>query len=383
VSRSYRAFPSSQVSIVGWVNELDVLKSKEKPKKLTMLGSDGATYSFLCKREVKGDMRKNSRMMEFASVVNRLLREHADSRSRQLALRTFSVLPMSEECGLIEWVPNTTGFRHLVKQVHDENDILTCFSTIKRMYDEHAQIIPASIDNEIRLYQRLCEMYRPVFHKYFLTQFPEPSAWFQSRLKFARSAAVWSMVGYVVGLGDRHGENILIDEASGDCVHVDFDCLFGKGLTLEKPERVPFRLTPNMVDALGLSGVEGLFAAACEGSMHVMRANQQTVMSVLHTFIYDPLVEWKAATTGTAPAFNPAHAMGSSVQSLAAQGAAHGTAFNPNAIKILDEIEMKLRGQVAKESLPLSVHGQVAALIKDATSLANLAQMYIGWMAWL
>jgi len=46
-----------------------------------------------------------------------------------------------------------------------------------------------------------------------------------------------------VGLGDRHGENILFDSTTGDCVHVDFSCLFDKGLQLEKPELVPFRLT--------------------------------------------------------------------------------------------------------------------------------------------
>lgn len=45
-----------------------------------------------------------------------------------------------------------------------------------------------------------------------------------------RSAAVWSSVGHVVGLGDRHGENILIHTESGECVHVDFDCLFDKVL---------------------------------------------------------------------------------------------------------------------------------------------------------
>ena len=56
-----------------------------------------------------------------------------------------------------------------------------------------------------------------------------------------------SIVGYVLGyvywylldrffsilmfhgrLGDRHGENILFDELSGDVVHVDFNCLFEK-----------------------------------------------------------------------------------------------------------------------------------------------------------
>lgn len=30
-------------------------------------------------------------------------------------------------------------------------------------------------------------------------------------------------VGHVIGLGDRHSENILVDTSSGDCVHVDFD----------------------------------------------------------------------------------------------------------------------------------------------------------------
>ena len=35
-------------------------------------------------------------------------------------------------------------------------------------------------------------------------------------------------MGHVVGLGDRHGENILIHTESGECVHVDFDCLFDK-----------------------------------------------------------------------------------------------------------------------------------------------------------
>ena len=39
---------------------------------------------------------------------------------------------------------------------------------------------------------------------------------------------MWSSVGHVVGLGDRHGENILIHTDSGECVHVDFDCLFDK-----------------------------------------------------------------------------------------------------------------------------------------------------------
>ena len=93
---------------------------------------------------------------------------------------------------------------------------------------------------------------------------------YSSRLSYAHTAAVMSMVGYVLGLGDRHGENILFDSTSGDCIHVDFNCLFNRvrmwvqingliihmfmyivqGETFDVPEVVPFRLTHNMVHAL-------------------------------------------------------------------------------------------------------------------------------------
>src|SRR5262249_20160970 len=146
---------------------------------------------------------------------------------------------------------------------------------------------------------------------------------------------VWSMVGNVVGLGDRHGENILIDEKNGECVHVDFDCLFGKGLTLEKPEIVPFRLTPNIVDALGVTGVEGLFRRSCEISMGVLRANQETLMSVLATFIYDPLVEWKSRSDHRS------------------DGSKHREEMKP--LEITNKIKLKLRGHVDIEGVPQSL----------------------------
>ena len=31
-----------------------------------------------------------------------------------------------------------------------------------------------------------------------------------------------SMIGYIIGLGDRHLDNILVDFSSGDIVHVDY-----------------------------------------------------------------------------------------------------------------------------------------------------------------
>lgn len=51
---------------------------------------------------------------------------------------------------------------------------------------------------------------------------------YNARLAYCKTVAVMSVVGYILGLGDRHGENILFDSTSGDCVHVDFNCLFNR-----------------------------------------------------------------------------------------------------------------------------------------------------------
>ncbi|CAE7839510.1 Atr, partial [Symbiodinium microadriaticum] len=104
----------------------------------------------------------------------------------------------------------------------------------------------------------------PCLHRWFLNAYTDPTEWLDARTTFTRSCAVWSAVGHVMGLGDRHGENILLDTENAECMHVDFDCLFDKGLSLARPEIVPFRLTPNMVDAMGPTGVEGCFRRSME-----------------------------------------------------------------------------------------------------------------------
>ena len=66
-------------------------------------------------------------------------------------------------------------------------------------------------------------------------------------------------VGYILGLGDRHVMNILIDCAGGELVHIDLGIAFEQGRILNTPETVPFRLTRDIVDAMGVAGVEGVF----------------------------------------------------------------------------------------------------------------------------
>lgn len=51
---------------------------------------------------------------------------------------------------------------------------------------------------------------------------PNSESWLERRANFTRSLAVMSMVGYILGLGDRHPSNIMLDRFSGKIVHIDF-----------------------------------------------------------------------------------------------------------------------------------------------------------------
>lgn len=100
------------------------------------------------------------------------------------------------------------------------------------------------------------------------------------------------MVGHILGLGDRHLDNILMDFFTGDIVHIDYNVCFDKGQRLKIPEIVPFRLTQMIETALGLTGIEGTFRANCEAVVGVLRKNKDILLMLLEVFVWDPLVEW-------------------------------------------------------------------------------------------
>lgn len=108
---------------------VEVMSSKAKPKKLTAFAIAEGTHipkiygrdckkpqpcdigemHFLVKTEAKGDLRKDARVQDLNTVINRLFSNPTSpqfkgaAQQRRLKLRTFSVVCLSEDCGIIEW----------------------------------------------------------------------------------------------------------------------------------------------------------------------------------------------------------------------------------------------------------------------------------------
>jgi FKBP12-rapamycin complex-associated protein len=78
--------------------------------------------------------------------------------------------------------------------------------------------------------------------------------WLERRASYTRSLAVNSMVGHILGLGDRHPSNVLLERSTGKVVHIDFGDCFEVAMHREKfPEKVPFRLTRMLTHAMEVS----------------------------------------------------------------------------------------------------------------------------------
>jgi phosphatidylinositol kinase/protein kinase (PI-3 family) len=78
--------------------------------------------------------------------------------------------------------------------------------------------------------------------------------WLDRRTTYTRSLAVNSMVGHILGLGDRHPSNLLLHRATGKVIHIDFGDCFEVAMNREKfPEKIPFRLTRMLTSAMEVS----------------------------------------------------------------------------------------------------------------------------------
>ena len=355
--KAHKPFPMSReaVTIQSFEDPVLILSSLVHPRKLTVRGSNGQRYGLLCKPN--DDLRKDQRLMEFNAMINRSLKKDAEASKRRLYIKTYAVTPLNEACGVIEWVEGLKPMRDILIALYRARGIRVDYGVLKELFAE-ACSLPAGGHRVFT--DTILQMYPPILHAWFAELFPAPDAWLAARGRYSRSCAVASMVGHALGLGDRHGENVLLEERTGGVFHVDFNCLFDKGLTFDKPELVPFRLTHNMVDACGATGVEGAWRRAAELAMAVMRANEDALLTIMETFVYDPTADFVGKTH---------------------RRLVKGAPETPK--EMLESVRNKVRGLMAGESLPLSVQGHVDALVRQATDPARLCQMYIGWCAFL
>lgn len=101
------------VTIASFSEEVIILSTKTKPKKLVIMGSDGQRYTYLLKG--REDLRLDARIMQLLQAVNNFLLSSSVTHSNLLGIRYYSVTPISGRAGLIQWVDNVVSIYSVFK----------------------------------------------------------------------------------------------------------------------------------------------------------------------------------------------------------------------------------------------------------------------------
>ncbi|VIO86380.1 Uncharacterized protein BM_BM6664 [Brugia malayi] len=319
-----------------------------QPTIVTVVGSDGKVRKLIFKNE---DLRQDSLVEQLFTVVNILLMD-----GKTFPLRTYHVMPINSNAGIIEFCLGTVSLCNYIcgadrkSGMHKKLYPLEMTAATARFKLSQAH---ANQSNIVETYEEICKGIHPVFRHFFYDAFSNPFEWFFRIKDYTISLARWSIVGYIVGLGDRHLNNIMVEKETGRLVHIDLGIVFEFGKrNLLVPERVPFRLTREIVDPILIEGINGKFRSIAVDTLDCLRKNSQALIGLALVLLHDPLTKYLGGENG-----------------------------NQFATLAICRLRDKLAG--VENRIYMDPSQQVSHLIKEASDPENLARMFAGWMPFL
>ena len=326
-----------------------IIKSRQKSKRILIIGSDGKKYNYLLKS--KDDIHFDEYIMQIFSFINNLVENSNLIMKSQLRLITYKVTPITEKIGLIGWIKNSPTLYKSIRNYRVRKGIDLNFEL-----NSAKQKFGFKRFNELPLEEKV-EAYKygvntnPVndLAKLILSYSIDSTQWLQKRTFYTASLAISSMVGYILGLGNRNLQNIMIKTKTCELVHNGFDSCFDITRNrLKYSETVPFRLTKMFINALEATKIEGTFRSCCENIMKLMRHNREQILGLLHAIVFNPFIQINS---------------------------------NQDSSAIFSSLETKLCGR-ENSSKKITIQTQVDNLIKEAIDYKNLSVMYPGWLPW-
>merc|ERR1711920_345921 len=97
---------------------------------------------------------------------------------------------------------------------------------------------------------------------------------------FVRSSAGYCVITYILGIGDRHLDNLMVTR-DGRLFHIDFGFILGKD---PKPLPPPMRICKEMVEGMGGFDSPGYasFKSKCCQAYNILRRHAKLIINLLY-----------------------------------------------------------------------------------------------------
>jgi phosphatidylinositol 3-kinase len=184
------------------------------------------------------DLRQDQLIIQLISLMDGLFKSYG----LDLKLTPYRVLATSQSDGFVEFVPDSSTLSSILAS--NNNDLLAYFRSLRPRAENQFGVDPSVLDT------------------------------------FARSCAGYCAITYILGIGDRHMDNLLIT-SDGRLFHVDFGYILGRD---PKPFPPPMKLCREMVEAMG--GTNSIyyrsFVSKCTQAFLIMRRHASLLISLLY-----------------------------------------------------------------------------------------------------
>uniref|UniRef100_A0A3P8W2M6 DNA-dependent protein kinase catalytic subunit n=1 Tax=Cynoglossus semilaevis TaxID=244447 RepID=A0A3P8W2M6_CYNSE len=270
-----KPLPEYHAKITGFDERVKVMSSIRRPKRLIIRGDDERDHPFL----VKGgeDLRQDQRIEQLFSVMNILLSHDSTCARRGLELRTYQVIPITTRIGLIEWMENTSTLKEFLCSTLTEGEQKKAkrADTVNN-FGKVLQHVPRDL---LRAFLKMCN---------------SPEAFLSLRSHFISSHALLCVSHWILGIGDRHLLNFMINMETGGMIGIDFGHAFGSATQfLPVPELMPFRLTGQFVNLMRPLSESGLVQSVMVHSLRAFRAEPDLLLNTMDVFVKEPSLDWK------------------------------------------------------------------------------------------
>ncbi|KAJ8010680.1 hypothetical protein DPEC_G00077640 [Dallia pectoralis] len=422
-----KPLPEYHAKMTGFDERVKVMTSIRRPKRLVVRGDDEREYPFL----VKGgeDLRQDQRIEQLFSVMNTILVQDAPCAHSSMQLRTYQVVPITTRIGLIEWMEHTCTLKDMLysARTEEEKDLQVLLRP-NDVYDIWLSKVCKNSGKEITGIGRYIEAYRranrndavgnfmkveqhvpgDLLRRAFIKMSTTPEAFLSLRTHFTSSHALLCISHWILGIGDRHLSNFMVDMETGGMIGIDFGHAFGSATQfLPVPELMPFRLTRQFVNLMQPMKESGLIQSVMVRSLRAYRADPDLLLNTMDVFVKEPSLDWKnfelkqLKKGGTwtesvntkeinwyprqkvdfarrkLEGVNPAIITSEELK----LGCEKTPAFKDMQAVALGCEEQNVRARLGPKDL--SVESQVACLLDQAMDPNILGRVYVGWEPWV
>ncbi|XP_034245330.1 DNA-dependent protein kinase catalytic subunit-like [Thrips palmi] len=403
--------PERHVMISRFEENVQVMQSLRKPVKLTIIGSNSTSNTFLVK--YGEDLRQDERVQQLLCLMNGVFAHNQVCRERHLSVLTYKVVPLSSSLGIIGWVDNTSTLKELMltslsKEGRKMAEIAghKHRSWINEMEGSNPKIKfgnahkSYSRNESVSQFAKLVALTPyDVIRKGLALWSSSAEAFYWLRHSFTTSFSAMCIAHWLLGVGDRHLSNCLISESNGQCIGIDFGHCFGSATQfLAVPELVPFRLTPHIVNVAHPHGTTGLIEETMVRALRALQADPEVLIATMQVFIQEPSLDWLVrarenfAYNEDNPSWLPASKIQQVKQKLKGvnpvvamredlESNLHREFRTAYLGTVKGDASVNIRATLGNEGL--TARQQVQCLIDLATDENLLVKMWHGWEPWM